>query len=65
MYKTGETNMPKKPNDYPRLNLRISEEMHNWLRDYAQRHGKSMSAILKDYLNELRRKDGLARTPRR
>ena len=49
--------MAKKPSDYPRLNLRISEDMHNWLRDYAQRQGKSMSGILKDYLGELKRKD--------
>lgn len=49
--------MAKKPSDYPRLNLRISEDMHNWLRDYAQRQGKSMSGILKDYLRYLRRKD--------
>jgi predicted HicB family RNase H-like nuclease len=63
MYKTGETHMRKKPSDYPRLNLRISEEMHNWLRDYARRQGKSMSAILKEHLNELRRKDGHAHDP--
>ena len=49
--------MAKKPSDYPRLNLRISEDMHNWLRDYAQRQGKSMSAILKEYLEKLRREE--------
>jgi predicted HicB family RNase H-like nuclease len=63
MYNTGEIAMRKKPSDYPRLNLRISEEMHNWLRDYAQRQGKSMSAILKEHLTELRRKDEHLQTP--
>ena len=53
--------MVKKPSDYPRLNIRISEEMHSWLRDYAKRQDKSMSTILKEYLEELKRKDERAK----
>ena len=49
--------MTKKRRDYPKLNLRISDDMLGWLRDYSKRQGKSMSAILKEYLSELQRKD--------
>ena len=55
--------MTKKRRDYPKLNLRISNEMHAWLRDYAERQGKGMSAIIKEYLEELWHKD--ERDPRR
>ena len=49
--------MTKKRQGYPKLNLRISNEMHTWLRDYASRQGKGMSAIIKEYLESLRHTD--------
>ncbi len=42
---------------YPMFRLRMNQEMYDWLRDYSQRVDKSMSAIIKDYLGELKRKD--------
>lgn len=45
------------PKDYPIFRFRISHEQYDWLRDYSGRIGKPMSAVIKDYLDELRRKD--------
>ena len=42
---------------YPMFRLRMNQELYDWLRDYSQRVDKSMSAIIKDYLGELKRKD--------
>lgn len=42
---------------YPLFRFRISPEQYDWLRDYASRQGKGMSAIIKEYLESLRRKD--------
>ncbi len=41
----------------PIFHMRIKEGIYDWFRDYAKRQGKSMSAILKEYLSELQRKD--------
>jgi predicted HicB family RNase H-like nuclease len=53
--------MAKAPSDYPIFNLRMNRDLQNWLRDYASRQGKSMSAIIKDALQSLKRKDEHAR----
>ncbi|MBI1926936.1 hypothetical protein HYR99_22165 [Candidatus Poribacteria bacterium] len=41
----------------PQFRIRLKEEMYDWLRDYAKRQGKGMSAIIKEYLESLRRQD--------
>ena len=43
----------KKPSDYPRLQFRLPQERIDWFREYAQRQGKSMSAIIKDCIEQL------------
>ncbi len=43
----------KKPSDYPRLQFRLPQERIDWFRNYAKRVGKSMSAIIKDYIEQL------------
>lgn len=48
---------------YPMFRLRMNQEMYDWLRDYSQRVDKSMSAIIKDYLGELKRKDFSVQRP--
>ena len=48
-----------------RLDLRINEDMYVWLSDYSKRVDKPMSTIIKDYLEELRRKDERARQAER
>lgn len=45
------------PKDYPIFRFRISDEQYNWLRDYSKRIGVPMSAIIKEYLDQLKRKD--------
>ncbi len=51
----------KKPSDYPRLQFRLPQERIDWFRDYALRQGKSMSAIIKDYIEQLYQQDTKAR----
>jgi hypothetical protein len=41
----------------PRLVLRMTKDLHHWLKWYALRHDTTMSRIVKDYLEELRRED--------
>jgi len=43
----------KKPSDYPRLQFRLPQERIDWFRGYALQNGKSMSAIIKDYIEQL------------
>ena len=43
----------KKPSDYPRLQFRISAERIKWFRSYAKHQRTSMSAIIKDYIDQL------------
>ena len=45
------------PKNYPIFRFRISNEQYQWLKDYAKRHNTAMSAIIKDHLNQLQRKD--------
>ncbi len=47
----------KKPSDYPRIHFRLSQERIEWFRDYAKRGGKSMSSIIKEYIEELYQQD--------
>ena len=47
----------KKPSDYPRLQFRLPQERIDWFRDYANQKGKSMSAIIKDYIEQLYQQD--------
>ena len=49
--------MKKKRRDYPKLNLRISDDMLEWLKDYSKRTGRPMSVIIKDHLQQLQRRD--------
>ena len=49
--------MPKHPNDYPRFYMRMNVDMLGWLKDYAQRKSISMTGIIKEQLEQLRRKD--------
>ena len=46
----------KKP-DYPRIHFRLSQERIEWFRDYAKRGGKSMSSIIKEYIEKLYQQD--------
>ena len=47
----------KKPSDYPRIHFCLSQERIDWFRDYALRQDKSMSAIIKDCIEELYQQD--------
>ncbi len=51
------TRQLKKPSDYPMLHFRLSQERIDWFRDYAFRQGKSMSAIIKEYIEQLYQQD--------
>ena len=46
--------MKKQTSDYPKFTFRIDKDLWNWLRDYARRRNKSMSAIIKEHLTKLR-----------
>jgi predicted DNA-binding protein len=37
--------------------FRLSEELHNWLKDYAEREDRTMTDIIKEQLQRLRRTD--------
>ena len=41
----------------PRLQIRIPEEMFQWLRDYAKRQNKPMAQIIKEHLERDRQED--------
>ena len=41
--------------------MRLNEDTYQWFRDYAKRHGKPMSEILKEHLDELQHQDKTAR----
>ena len=43
----------KKPSDYPRLQFRLPQQRIDWFRAYAKQKGKSMSAIIKEYIEQL------------
>jgi len=45
----------------PRLVLRMTKDLHRWFKWYALKNETTMSAILKGYLEELRRTDEHAR----
>ena len=47
----------KKPSDYPRLQFRLPQERIDWFRDYAKRQGKTISGIIKEYIEELYQQD--------
>ena len=49
--------MTEKGSPEAKILFRVSKEMHRWFKFYALRNEKTMSAILKEYLEELRRKD--------
>ena len=51
------TKRKKKPADYPRIHFRLSRERIDWFREYANRQDKSMSAIIKDYIEQLYQQD--------
>lgn len=41
----------------PLFHMRMPAGLYDWFKDYSVRTGKPMSAILKEYLQELRRFD--------
>jgi hypothetical protein len=49
--------MTKRRLDHPNFNMRVNPDLLIWFQTYSQRQGKSMSAILKDYLRSLKRRD--------
>jgi hypothetical protein len=49
--------MTEKRPDEAKILFRVPKEMHRWFKFYALRHDKTMSAILKEHLEELRRQD--------
>ena len=50
----------KKSSDYPRIHFRLSKERINWFRGYAKHKRTSMSAIVKDYIEQLYQQSQLA-----
>jgi hypothetical protein len=46
--------MPKKYRGSPLFHMRMPQPLYDWFRGYSKRVEKPMSAILKDYLQELR-----------
>ena len=46
-----------KPIGSPRLQIRIPEDMFQWLRDYAKRQNKAMAQIIKEHLKRDRTLD--------
>jgi hypothetical protein len=56
-HRKGQVIQMAKQYGSPQFRIRLKEDMYEWLRDYASRQGKGMSAIIKEYLESLRRKD--------
>jgi len=48
---------PTLPVGSPRLQIRIPEDMFQWLRDYAKRQNKAMAQIIKELLERDRTLD--------
>ena len=42
------------------INLRISDELYEWLKEYSDHVDKAMSAIIRELLMELRKKESEA-----
>jgi predicted DNA-binding protein len=55
--------MPRPPKPHTRIFFRSSVELYQWLKEYSSRNGRTMSAIIKEQLESLRRKDELSRHP--
>jgi predicted DNA-binding protein len=49
--------MAKDPNEYPTFTFRISDDLRDWFKEYSQRTGKPMGLMLKEYIEQLKRKD--------
>ena len=49
--------MAKNPNDYTRFYFRINDDLLDWLREYSKRKNKSMSRIIKENLETIRKQD--------
>jgi predicted DNA-binding protein len=45
------------PRGNPRIQLRLKPETINWLKDYAQHNNTTMSEIIREYIETLKRKD--------
>lgn len=43
--------------ELPRMTIRMSEDLQEWLRDYAERNETTMTEIIKSYLVSLRKRD--------
>ncbi len=49
----------------PNFVVRIHNDLHGWLKDYAKRNNTTMSAVIKDYLYTLRQRDEYQQQTRR
>lgn len=49
--------MAKKHPGSPLFHMRMPQELLDWFRDYSQRTGKPMTAIIREHLEELMRQD--------
>jgi predicted DNA-binding protein len=41
----------------PRIQLRLKPEIIQWLKEYAKRQNTTMSEIIREYIEKLKRKD--------
>ena len=41
----------------PRIQLRLKPEIIKWLKEYAKRQNTTMSEIIREYIEKLKRKD--------
>ena len=49
--------MPRPRKPHTRLELRMSTELYQWLKNYSTRTGQSMAAIIKEHLERDRTLD--------
>lgn len=45
-----------KPTKRARVNMRFPEDLLGWVKDYADKSGKTLTQVFIDYAEELRRK---------
>jgi len=53
--------MPRPLKPHTQIGFRISVELADWFKDYAEHQGVSMSQIIKNHLEAIRRKSERAR----
>lgn len=45
------------PRGNPRVQVRLEPKIIRWLKDYAQRNNTTMSGVIKEYIETLKRKE--------